>query len=448
MKFTRIAAVSLIALVLSVPLGLMARADGDALPGAPTPEQVTTSKLVYGLLSDSRYAYRPRPLDATMSSEIFDHYLEALDGSKLFFTAQDIARFRVLITSHDDESPFDALDRGEIPKLTALQLHNGTVYRWNRVCYGIGNGVPHLRIENRILPAGPSVLDEVANAAFWFGLVSGIANQEIDVTQQMAFDDAKSNFVAAARLGLASQLTWFSGERHPAHELILRELLPLARWGLSERGIDEADVDRYLGIIEQRVATRCTGSQWQLDSLAQMKKHGTRAERLEALVLAMMENQQAGLPCHEWPLASFSHMKGSGRVQRSRVEHFMTTDLFTVNEEELVEFVACIMDWRKIRHVLVEDRDHALVGLVTHRILLRYLAERPPDNDPAGVPVKDVMLRDPIAVSPETPTGDAIALMRRHRIGSLPVVRDGQLVGIVTESDFMEIAGRLLDDEA
>jgi carboxyl-terminal processing protease len=94
MKFTRLAAVPLIALALTVPLGLMARADGDALPGAPSAEQVTTSKLVYGLLSDSRYAYRPRPLDATMSAEIFDHYLEALDGGKLFFTASDIARFR------------------------------------------------------------------------------------------------------------------------------------------------------------------------------------------------------------------------------------------------------------------------------------------------------------------------------------------------------------------
>ena len=93
MKFTRLVAVPLIALVLSVPLGMMARAEGDALPGAPTPEQITTAKLVYGLLSDSRYAYRPRPLDDTMSAEIFDHYLEALDRNKLFFTAADIARF-------------------------------------------------------------------------------------------------------------------------------------------------------------------------------------------------------------------------------------------------------------------------------------------------------------------------------------------------------------------
>jgi CBS domain-containing protein len=124
----------------------------------------------------------------------------------------------------------------------------------------------------------------------------------------------------------------------------------------------------------------------------------------------------------------------------------MATDLFTVNQEELIEFVACIMDWRKIRHVLVEDTEHRLVGLVTHRMLLRYLAERPPDEDPNGTPVREVMRRDPISVSPETPTRDAIALMRRHRIGSLPVVRDGQLVGIVTETEFMDIAGQLLED--
>ena len=358
---------------------------------------------------------------------------------------EDIARFRVLITSENDERPLDMLERGEIPRLSALQLHNGTVYRWNRACYGIRNGIPHLRIENRILPAGPSAVDEVANAAFWFGLVSGIANREEEITELISFDDAKSNFVAAARLGLASQLTWFNQERYPAHELIEQELIPLARWGLGERGIDSDDVERYLGVIHQRVASKRTGSQWQLESLAAMKGKGTRAERLGSLVRAMMENQATGRPCHEWPLAPFARPASAGRVQSSRVEHFMTTDLFTVDQEELVELVACIMDWRKIRHVLVEDKEHRLVGLVTHRMLLRYLADGTTE-DPNGRPVKEVMLKDPISVAPETPTRDAIALMRRHRIGSLPVVRDGQLVGIVTESEFMDIAGQLLDD--
>src|SRR5690606_3167144 len=169
------------------------------------------SPLLFGkrLWSETRIALFQQAVD-TRSSNL---YLREMSPRVHFGTdwvhesvteifKEDIARFRVLITAHDEDGPFDVLDRGEVPKLTALQLHNGTVYRWNRACYGIGNGIPHLRIENRILPAGPSILDEVANAAFWFGLVSGIANQEMDVKTLISFDEAKSNFVAAARHGL------------------------------------------------------------------------------------------------------------------------------------------------------------------------------------------------------------------------------------------------------
>src|SRR5690606_15990893 len=162
----------------------------------------------------------------------------------------------------------------------------GTVYRWNRVCYGITDGKPHLRIENRILPSGPTVADEIANAAFWFGLVSGLSREHPDVRRVMDFDDAKSNFIAAARLGLASQLTWLKGRRVPAHELICNDLVPLAESGLRASGIDADDITRYLGIIRERVESRQTGAQWQLESLAAMKGQGSRAERLSALVAA------------------------------------------------------------------------------------------------------------------------------------------------------------------
>ena len=134
-------------------------------------------------------------------------------------------------------------------------------------------------------------------------------------------------------------------------------------------------------------------------------------------------------------------------MQRTKVEHYMTTDLFTVHEDELVEFVAVLMDWQRIRHVLVEDHQHRLVGLVSHRNLLRYLAEHGGGRgDRERTSVKDVMVRDPISVTPETKTVEAIRLMREHKIGSLPVVRDGQLVGIITERDFIHIASQLLDE--
>jgi len=364
---------------------------------------------------------------------------------------EDISRFHVILTTELNEDPFEVLQKGGVPDLQALQLHNGTVYRWNRPCYGMTDGEPHLRIENRILPSGPTPADEVANAALWFGLVSGLAERYDDIREVVTFPRVKSNFVAAAREGLASQFAWLEGQRQvPAHELILDDLLPMAEDGLRASGVDEADVDRYLGIIYERVKTGQTGSQWQLDSLDAMKEKsgGKRAERLTALVAAMVDRQTGGDPVHEWPLARMSEGAPRERMERTRVEHYMATDLFTVHENEPVEFVACLMDWQHIRQVLVEDEQHRLVGLVSHRSLLRYLAERNADRDreAAPVPVREVMVEDPVSVSPEMPTAEAVALMRERQIGALPVVREDQLVGIVTERDFIEIAGQLLDD--
>jgi CBS domain-containing protein len=128
----------------------------------------------------------------------------------------------------------------------------------------------------------------------------------------------------------------------------------------------------------------------------------------------------------------------------ARVEHLMTTDLFTVNEDELVDLAAAMMDWEHIRHIPVEDNHHRLVGLVTHRNLLRLLARGEGRDEP--VAVSRVMHRQVITVPPEASTRQAIALMRQHRIGCLPVVKDERLVGIVTERDFMTIAGQLLDE--
>ena len=359
---------------------------------------------------------------------------------------EDISRFRVLLTTEDREDPFAVLEDGGIPKLQALQLHNGTVYRWNRACYGITDGKPHLRIENRILPSGPSIVDEVANAAFWFGLVSGLAERYDDVrATKLTFDDAQHNFIAAARQGLASQLTWLDGETHPARALLLDELLPLAREGLTTSGIDAADIDRYLGVLRTRVKSRRTGAHWQLDSVARMKGRGSRSERLGALVRAMLDRQQSGRPVHEWEPASLDEAARPNRVRNTHVEDYMSTDLFTVHEQETVEFVACLMDWQHIRHVLVEDEQHRLVGLVSHRRLLRHMAERT-TADHGGVPVGTIMVRDPISVKPSLPTVDALRLMRERRIGALPVVRDDQLLGIITEHDFIDIAGTLLDE--
>ncbi len=370
-----------------------------------------------------------------------------VDESVLEIFREDIARFKVLLSADIDEDSLAVLNRGEVPALKALRLHNGTIYRWTRPCYGISEGKPHLRIENRILPSGPTILDEMANAAFWFGLLSGLSRIYPDIRRVMEFDVAHENFIAAARLGLRAQFEWPGHHQIPADELILEELLPLAREGLEARGIDRDDAARYLDVLEERVRSRRTGAQWQLDSYAQMRDRGSRAERLAAITAAAVEHQTTGdLPVHRWSAATLEHAGGWER-HFERVEQFMTTDLYTAGPDEGVELVANLMKWKKIRHVPIEDAEHRLVGMISQRTLVRLIAERAADIARETISVRELMTTQLITVTPETLTLEAIALMRRHRVGSLPVLKDGRLVGIVTESDFLTVAGKLLEEE-
>ncbi len=358
---------------------------------------------------------------------------------------EDVARFRVLLTREIDEDPIHLLDEGCTPRLEALQLHNSTVYRWNRPCYGVLDGDPHLRIECRVLPAGPTVRDETANAAFWVGLVLGAREVYEDVTARIEFDDARGNFLAAARHGLKAGFRWLDGRVAGARDLILQEALPLARSGLLAAGVGVSDVDLYLGTIQERVEARVTGARWLLDSAKAMKHQGTRAEWLAALTAGMVSREKSGEPCHLWSPVQLEE-GGRGRLGYLRVEQFMTTSLFTVHEDELVDMVAFLMDRKQIRHVLVEDDTHKLVGIVSYRSVLRLMADGFEGGAEAAPAVRDIMERDPVSVQPETPTLEAIELMRRHRVSCLPVVNGEKLVGIVTERDFLPIAYELLEE--
>ncbi len=367
-------------------------------------------------------------------------------SSALEIFREDIARFRTLLSTEIDDDPFEAIEDGQAPSLKALRLHNSTVYRWNRVCYGISDGKPHLRIENRILPSGPTVRDEVANAAFWYGLVNGVLDEYGDVTRHFNFDDIRSNFFSAARQGLNTQLSWVGGDMAPADRLIVDTLIPLAREGLLAADIDSGDVDRFLGTVEERVSSGKTGAQWQLTSLATMGRKGPLSERLSAITAAIATRQRTGDPVHTWPPARLE--EGGGWKQNYlSVEHCMDTDLVTVDQHEPVDLVANLMVWNNIRHVLVEDADHRLVGLVSQRALVRLVGTYNPEQMDGPLPVSEIMQRSPVTVAPETPTVDAIDLMRRNRWSCLPVVKNGHLVGVLTESQLMAIAGQLLEQK-
>jgi len=324
-------------------------------------------------------------------------------------------------------------------------LHNGTVYRWNRACYGFSeDGPPHLRIENRVLPAGPSILDEMANSAFYFGLMSGIAEAYPDIAAVMDFDDAKNNFFAAARHGLGAQFRWIEGKTFTASSLILDELLPLAREGLRRSEIDEQDIVRYLDVIEERVRSQNTGATWALQSLTAMAPQTSLDQRHRRITRAMLEHQKGDCaPVHTWKPCSVKKDDAWREAYRT-VGQIMSTQLFTVRPEDLVDLAAAMMDWEKIRYVPVEDDEGLLVGIITHRSLLRMVA-RGQGLGKDAVPVKDIMLRDPISVTPQTPTLDAIKLMRDRQVGSLTVVEDGKLAGIVTENDIIDVSATLLE---
>lgn len=370
-----------------------------------------------------------------------------LNDSVLELFHHQIARFRVIMTMKADEDPLAVLARGLVPNLSALRLHNGTIWPWNRACYGVSEGRAHLRIENRALPGGPTVLDEMANAAFFIGLMSALPAEYGEISKRMAFDDAKANFFAAAQHGLGAQFNWIDGKRHIAPALILDHLLPLARAGLRQSGIEEVDIDHYLGTIEERVRVGQTGAQWMLKSLAAMGDEGTSDMRQRKLAAAMLERQQSDDPVHRWTIIEGYGSEGWQQSHHT-VGHLMSTDLFTVRPDDLVELVARVMEWRDVRHVPVEDDDGRLVGLVSHRSLLRLLAQGFPGDRGETVAVRSIMIPDPVSVAPTTSITEAVKLMRLHHIGSLPVVENDRLVGIVTVYDLLESSAKLFEEES
>src|SRR5919107_637406 len=175
---------------------------------------------------------------------------------------ENVRYFPALLPEVSDEDPVAVLDAGKAPRLRELRLHNGTIYRWNRPVYDIVEGRPHLRVENRVLPAGPTVADTMANAAFYFGLVRTLAEHERPLWSQMSFSAAEENFHVAARLGIEAKLYWPGLGQVPATELVVRRLLPMARAGLDEWGVLAEESDRLLGIIEQRCIVEQNGASW------------------------------------------------------------------------------------------------------------------------------------------------------------------------------------------
>jgi gamma-glutamyl:cysteine ligase YbdK (ATP-grasp superfamily) len=217
---------------------------------------------------------------------------------------ENVRFFPALLPVCEPEDPVEVLDRGGTPELHELRLHNGTIYRWNRPIYDTVRERPHLRVENRLLPAGPSMVDICANAAFYYGLVRTLVAEERPLWSQMSFSAAEENFHAGARDGIEASVYWPGVGEVPVTELVLRRLLPAAHAGLEDAGVDAADRDRLLGIVERRCVTMQNGAAWQAATFHRLydEQKLEREEALRRMTVLYREHMHANEPVHEWPV--------------------------------------------------------------------------------------------------------------------------------------------------
>jgi CBS domain-containing protein len=397
----------------------------------------TNSPFLFGkeLWSETRIALFTQSVDTRANSFLLNEKQSRVSfgngwetGSISDIFKDNISRFRSLVTSQFDRDSLEMLKNGEIPKLKALSLHNGTVYRWNRVCYGVGGGKPHLRIENRYIPSGPTTTDEIANMMFWVGVMVGRPKEEDNIHETMDFKDAKSNFFTAARYGMAAQFNW-KGQMKSSHDLILDELLPMAYRGLYKMGITPKDAENYLTVIENRVKMH-NGTKWLTKSYRNLLKRKKPIEALQVLTANMYLKQEHDHPVSSWEVLS-QDAHTTFNIDK-KVIHVMNTDLFSVEKKDSLELVINIMKWKNIHHMPVINSKKDLIGLLSWTDIKNHINE----IEESTTSVQNFMKDDLITITKEKSITEAKKLMTTHAINCLPVVKGKKLIGILTTNDF------------
>lgn len=401
----------------------------------------TNSPLLFGkkLWRETRIALFQQSLDTRTSSNSSNNRVPRVTfGSRwvkdsiVEIYKEDIIRHPLLLGAR----PINTTEEVQaIPKLRALAIHNGTIYRWNRPCYGITEGKPHLRIECRYLPAGPTIVDQVANSAFWIGLMMGLPKKYKNISARMDFDDARSNFIKAARMGLGAQFQWMKGKRVPAKHLILEELIPLAKDGLKKTSISVKESERYLDIIRQRVHSEQTGSQWIMDTFSGFKKKGTIQDALLQTTAGLINHEKSNMPVHKWSSSNEATVTDP-RVRYRTVSQVMSTDLIIASPTDPIELIIKSMEWRGIHHILIVDGKGQLAGLISDNLLKALGKTLSREN----LLAKDIMIQEPLWVDSEMEIQKARLIMRRNQIGSLPVLRNNKVAGIITQNDLKNLS--------
>lgn len=397
----------------------------------------TNSPLLFGkeLWSETRIALFTQSVDTRANSYLLNEKQSRVSFGNDWQTGtisdifkDNISRFRSFITTSFIKDSVEMLNNNEIPKLKALQLHNGTVYPWNRVCYGTINGKPNLRIENRYMPSGPTTVDEIANMVFWVGVMLGRPKKYKNIHKKWDFKDVKTNFFNAARYGMATQFYW-DNTHVSSYELLLNELLPMAYKGLYRVGISPKDAEHYLKIIKNRICNH-NGSEWITRNYRQLLKKQKRFEAMQVLTANMYEKQEKGYPVSTWGML---HDSTELVFKEQRVvKHLMSSDIFSVDRKDSVELVLNIMKWKNIHHMPVINSNRELVGLLSWNDVKTYLKSSKQQFDS----VNKIMKTDIITTNEYMLITDAKELMINHSIGCLPVVKKNKLIGLITLNDF------------
>ena len=396
----------------------------------------TNSPLLLGqeLWEETRIALFTQSVDTRASTFILNEKesrvsfgTDWVQGSVADFYKDAVLRFRSLLTTDFETDSMTQLSKGEIPKLRALGLHNGTIYKWNRVCYGLTEGEPHLRIENRYMPSGPTTEDEIANMMLWVGVMVGRPKSFDDIHTKMSFKDVKSNFFNAARYGMAAQFHW-DGQLLSSQQLLLDHFLPMAYRGLYSMGVAPRDAEHYLSVIEKRIRS-LNGSRWMVEAYRKLKKEHKTSDALKILIATMHERRKRNYSVDAWLLPRGDEYRITN--ENLTVRDRMITKTITAQEDDSAELVLKMMLWKNIHHTPILDDNLDLAGVLTWTDVQNYL-ENPQQLKEN---ISSIMTKDVVTVEPGMKLSEAKNLMEKNNFHCLPVVMDNKLIGIITSND-------------
>ncbi|MAQ32118.1 MAG: hypothetical protein CMD26_05275 [Flavobacteriales bacterium] len=410
------------------------------LIAAPVLATSVNSPMLFGkrLWNETRIAVFQQATDTRI---IGNYHLESLprvtfgnnwlQKSLIEIFKEDITRYKILLKSFSQKNK-SKINR-QLPELDALTLHNSTVYRWNRPCYGIYQKKPSIRIENRMLPSGPTIVDEVANSAFWLGLLMFYKNSDIEnINKLMKFDDARINFYSAAQQGIDATFKWFGGKRIEARKLILNELIPKAAIGLSSINIKPKDIEKYLNIIKERTSTRQNGSRWIIDSFDTLNSKFSKQNALTTITSEIIRNQQNNTPVHNWEKPKNSVVINN--PSKLLIEECMDRDISSINENDVFSLAYQINSWSKKDYMTVVNDKGQITGLLDGEIFnnKKYADEK------TSIQIKKIMKKNPITIKPEGTIEDALNVMEKHSINILPVAENKLFIGIIQKKHLLQ----------